>query len=79
MSSELKEIEIEGIVSRSGTQYTITTDDGMRYELSAIMPWESVAPDYGTGIFAEYVGKRAIATGLTDGHTIWNAQLTEKN
>ena len=79
MSAELKEIEVEGIVSQLGSQYFLTTDDGDQYELSAILPWESVAPDYRTGIYAQYIGKRVIATGLTKGHTIWNAHLIESN
>jgi hypothetical protein len=79
MSSDLKEIKVEGIISQSGSKYKITTDDGTQYELSAIMLWESVAPDYGTGVFAQYIGKRAIATGLTEGYTIWKAQLIDVN
>jgi hypothetical protein len=73
MSSELKEIHVEGIISRTREQYAITTDDGINYELSSILPWESIAPDYGTGVFAQCVGKRANVIGLTDGHTIWKA------
>jgi hypothetical protein len=79
MSSELKEIQVEGIISRTRDQYTITTDDGINYDLSVILPWESVAPDYGTGVFTQCIGKRVNVAGLTDGHTIWKAQLININ
>ena len=79
MSSELKEIEVEGIISQTGKQYTITSDDGTNYDLSAILPWEAVASDYGIGAFTHHVGKRAKIAGLTDGYTIWNAQLIDMN
>jgi hypothetical protein len=72
----LEEIKVEGIVSREGNQYILTTDDGKRYELLVIMPWEAVSPDYGTEDFALHLGKRMVATGMTDGNAIWKAHLT---
>ena len=77
MRSQLKEIRVEGIVSQLGGQYIITTDDGTQYKLSAILTWGSVAQDYGTGVFVKYIGKQAVAIGLTEGHTIWKAQLLD--
>jgi hypothetical protein len=77
MSSELKEISVTGLVSKILENYVITTDDGREYELSAIMPWEAVSPDFGSGEFALHLGKRMTASGLTDGRTIWKASLEE--
>lgn len=73
----MKEISVTGIVSKILDQYVITTDDGTEHKLSAIMPWEAVVPDFGSGDFALHLGKRMTATGTTDGHTIWRATLSE--
>ncbi|MHA1665762.1 MAG: hypothetical protein ACTSW7_00105 [Candidatus Thorarchaeota archaeon] len=73
----LKEIIVTGLVSRILDKYVITTDDGTEYELSAIMPWEAVSPDFGFGDYALHLGKRMVASGSTDGHAIWKATLTE--
>ena len=73
----MKEITITGIVSRILDHYVITTDDGTEYKLSAIMPWEAVAPDFGSGDFALHLGKRMTASGSFDGYTIWRATLSE--
>jgi hypothetical protein len=73
----MKEISVTGLVSKILDQYVITTDDGIEYKLSAIMPWEAVPPDFGSGDFALHLGKRMTATGSTDGHTIWRAMLSE--
>ena len=73
----MKEIIITGLVSRILNKYVITSDDGSEYELSAIMPWEAVSPDFGSGDYATSLGKRMIASGVTDGHTIWKASLTD--
>ena len=73
----MKEISVTGIVSKILDQYVITTDDGTEYKLSAIMPWEAVPPDFGSGNFALHLGKRMTATGTTDGHTIWRVMLSE--
>ena len=77
--SELKEIKAEGVVTRESNQYVITTDNGTKFNLSAIMPWESVAADYGTDVFASHFGKRVIAVGMTDGHTIWKVHISSSN
>jgi len=77
MNEQMKEVTVTGIVSRIMDQYVITTDDGTEYKLSAIMPWEAVAADFGTGDFALHLGKKMTATGTTDGHTIWRAVLSE--
>jgi hypothetical protein len=77
MNDQMKEISVSGMVSKIMDQYVITTDDGTEYKLSAILPWEAVAADFGSGDFALHVGKRMIATGTTDGHTIWRAALSE--
>ncbi|MGD9395333.1 MAG: hypothetical protein PVJ05_02800 [Candidatus Thorarchaeota archaeon] len=73
----MKEISVTGIVSKILDQYVITTDDGTEYKLSAIMPWEAVPPDFGSGDFALHLGKRMTATGTTDNHTIWRVMLSE--
>ena len=73
----MKDISVTGIVSRTLDQYVITTDEGTEYKLSAIMPWEAVAADFGSGDFALHLGKRMTATGSTDGDTIWGAMLSE--
>ena len=73
----MKEISVIGLVSKIMDQYVITTDDGTEYNLSAIMPWEAVPPDFGSGDYALHLGKRMMATGTTDGHTIWRATLSE--
>ncbi|MHA2395787.1 MAG: hypothetical protein ACXAC0_03720 [Candidatus Thorarchaeota archaeon] len=77
MNDQMKEISVTGIVSRIVDQYVITTDDGTEYKLSAIMPWEAVVADFGSGDFALHLGKRMNATGTTDGYTIWRATLSE--
>ncbi|RDE11607.1 MAG: hypothetical protein C4K47_09615 [Candidatus Thorarchaeota archaeon] len=71
----MKDVSITGLISRIMNRYVITTDDGTQYELSAIYPWEAVSADYGSGIFAANLGKHMTAMGLTDGHTIWKANL----
>jgi hypothetical protein len=77
MNEQMKEVSVTGIVSKITDQYVITTDDGTEYKLSAIMPWEAVAADFGTGDFSLHLGKKMTATGTTDGHTIWRAVLSE--
>lgn len=73
----MKDITITGLVSMVLDQYIITTDDGTEYKLSAILPWEAVSPDFGSGDFVLHLGKRMTATGSTDGETIWGAMLSE--
>jgi len=73
----MKEIIITGIVSRILDRYVVTTDDGTEYTLSAIMPWEAVSPDFGSGDFALHLGKRMIVTGVSDGQTIYRASLRD--
>nr|KXH71716.1 MAG: hypothetical protein AM325_02445 [Candidatus Thorarchaeota archaeon SMTZ1-45] len=77
MNDEMKEVSLTGIVSRTMDQYVITSDDGTEYKLSAIMPWEAVPVDFESGDFALHLGKRMTAAGLSDGHTIWRAVLSE--
>ena len=76
MNHEMKEISVTGLVSNILDQYVITTDDGTEYKLSAILPWEAVAADFGSGDFALHLGKRMTAIGTTDGYTIWRATLS---
>jgi len=73
----MEEISVTGIISRILNDYVITPDDGIEYKLSAIMPWEAVAPDFGSGIFALHLGKRMKASGFIDDNTIWRATLSE--
>lgn len=77
MNDQMKEISVTGLVSRILDQYVITTDDGTEYKLSAIMPWEAVAADFGSEEYTAHLGKRMIAIGTTDGYTIWRAMLSE--
>ena len=73
----MEEISVTGIISQILDQTVITTDDGTEFKLSAIMPWEAVAPEFGSGDFALHLGKRMMASGSSDGQTIWGASLTE--
>ncbi len=75
MSGAFQEIDVIGTVSLELNRYVIETVEGKRYRLAAIMPYQAVSVDYGTGVFAEYVGKQARAMGVTDGGTIWRASL----
>jgi hypothetical protein len=73
----MDEITVTGIVSKVMNEYIITTDDGTEFKLSAIMPWEAVSPDFGSGDFALHLGKRMNASGSRDGQTIWGASLSK--
>ncbi len=75
----MKEISVTGLVSKVLNYYIISTDDGTEYRLSAIMPWEAVPPDFGSGDFALHIGKRMMVCGSTDGDTIWGATLSDVN
>jgi hypothetical protein len=77
VSPGLEEISVIGQISTSLGRHSVITDDGDEYQLSAIAPWEAVAPDYDSQRFAQYVGKRVHVCGLTDGSTIWRASLDE--
>ncbi len=76
LSGGLKDIAVAGLISRILDRYVVTTDDGTEYELSAIMPREAVAPDHGTHIFAQSLGKKMKVSGQADGYTIYGASLT---
>ncbi|NHI84045.1 MAG: hypothetical protein EAX81_07065 [Candidatus Thorarchaeota archaeon] len=45
----LKNICAVGVISKIPDEYVITTEDGTRYRLSAIMPYEAVSPDFDRG------------------------------
>ncbi len=74
----LEEITVVGLVSKIMDRYVVTTDDGTEYTLSAIMPYESVPPDFNSHIFVERLGLRTKVSGLCDGDTIWGAYLSEE-
>ena len=78
MSDSLKEITVTGLISKIFNDYTITMDDGTEYKLSAIMPWEAVSPDFDSGKFAVVLGKRVSVSGMTDGSTIWGAEIIKE-
>ena len=78
MSDSLKEISVKGIISKIFDYYMVTMDDGTEYKLSAIKPWEAVSPDFDSGKFAIVLGKRVTITGLSDGGTIWGADVVEE-
>jgi hypothetical protein len=75
MSDSLKEITVTGLMSKIFDSYTVTMDDGTEYKLSAIMPWEAVSSDFDSGKFAAVLGKRVSVNGMTDGDTIWDAEI----
>ncbi|MFX1543685.1 MAG: hypothetical protein ACFFCR_11835 [Promethearchaeota archaeon] len=77
MSDSLKEITVTGLMSKIFDSYTVTMDDGTEYKLSAIMPWEAVSAGFDSGKFAVVLGKRVSVSGMTDGDTIWGAEIAE--
>ncbi|MCK5238709.1 MAG: hypothetical protein KAR33_04120 [Candidatus Thorarchaeota archaeon] len=77
MSYGLKDIEVTGLISKVLNRYVVITKEGVEYELSAIMPWEAVSPDFDSGQFAKELGHTMIASGKTDGSTIWGATLSK--
>ena len=79
MSGSLKDISVEGLISRIHDEYVITTDNGIQYRLSAIMPYEAVSPDFDSGRFALALGKRVTVVGVTDGDAIWRARIIDEN
>jgi len=75
LSNSLKEITVTGLMSKIRDYYMVTMDNGTEYKLSAIMPWEAVSPDFDSGKFAAVLGKRVTVSGVTDGTTIWGADV----
>ncbi|MFW9955707.1 MAG: hypothetical protein ACFFD3_14250 [Candidatus Thorarchaeota archaeon] len=73
----MDEIIVVGIISRILNEYAVTTDEGVEYKLSAILPWEAVSPEYGSEEFAMHLGKRLTVQGLSDGSTIYRASILE--
>ena len=73
----LEQITVIGLISKIMDRYVVTTEDGTEYELSAILPWEAVSPDVGSGAFALHLGKKMQVTGQSDGSTIYGAQLED--
>lgn len=71
----MDDIEVVGLISKVLNRYVVIMRDGTQYELSAIMPWEAVSPDFDSGQFAQNLGQEMVVTGSTDGSTIWGAQL----
>jgi hypothetical protein len=72
----MDEITIVGTVSKTASGYVAYTDNGTEYQLSAILPWEAVPPDFGSVGFEMHLAKRMIISGLTDGNTIYGARLS---
>ena len=79
MSGSLRSVSVEGLISRIHDEYVITTDSGIQYRLSAIMPYEAVSPDFDSGRFALALGKKVTVAGVTDGDTIWGARIMDEN
>ena len=73
----LEQISVVGLISKIMDRYVVTTEDGKEYELSAILPWESVSPDAGSAAFAMHLGKKMCVSGQSDGSTIYGAQLED--
>jgi hypothetical protein len=78
LSDSLKEITVTGLMSKILDYYMVTVDDGTEYKLSAILPWEAVSPDFDSGKFAGVLGKRVSVSGMTDGGTIWGAEIVKE-
>ncbi len=75
MNDGLEDIEVRGLISKVLNRYVVITEEGGEYELSAIMPWEAVSPDFDSGRFAKELGHTMIVSGKSDGSTIWGARL----
>ncbi|MHA2423241.1 MAG: hypothetical protein ACXAEF_00505 [Candidatus Thorarchaeota archaeon] len=71
----LQDIEVTGLISKVLNRYVVITREGAEYELSAIMPWEAVSPDFDSGQYAVELGRTMVVSGKTDGSTIWGATL----
>jgi hypothetical protein len=78
LSDSLKEITVTGLMSKILDYYMVTMDNGTEYKLSAILPWEAVSPDFDSGKFATVLGKHVSVTGVTDGSTIWGAEVAKE-
>ncbi|MFX1602778.1 MAG: hypothetical protein ACFFCK_04780 [Promethearchaeota archaeon] len=74
----MEEITVSGVISEGPNEYLLTTDDGIEYRLSAILPWEAVPADFASGRFATKLGERVTVSGVADGNTIWRADFTEE-
>ena len=73
----MEDITVVGIISENLNEYVLTTDDGVEYKLSAILPWEAVPADFGSSGFAARLGERVTISGVTDGNTIWRADFVD--
>jgi hypothetical protein len=78
LSDSLKEITVTGLMSKILDYYMVTMDDGTEYKLSAILPWEAVSPDIDSGKFAAVLGRHVSVSGVTDGSTIWGAEIVKE-
>jgi hypothetical protein len=74
----LEDITVSGRIAEYLNEYVLTTDGGTEYKLSAILPWEAVPADFGSGRFAVKLGERVTISGVTDGTTIWRADFVEE-
>ncbi|MCF2142971.1 MAG: hypothetical protein K9W42_04660 [Candidatus Heimdallarchaeota archaeon] len=71
----MKEDVLLGTISYEQNEYFLTTKKGKKYKLYAIEPWESVPPDFDSGKFAPYVGKKVRVFGRVMDGEIWNAMV----
>jgi hypothetical protein len=71
----MEDKELIGTISKQSNQYYLTTDDGEKYQIYAINPWESVPVDFDTGKFAGFEGKKVRVAGRVKGMEIWNALI----
>ena len=74
----MEDITVSGTISENLNEYVLTTDDGIEYKLSAILPWEAVPADFASGRFALKLGEQVTISGVTDGNTIWRADFVEE-
>lgn len=73
----MKEITIIGKVEKRNNEYIVITEDNIEYKLYAIKPMEAVSPDFDIGKFAQFVGKKVRASGISDENAVWDAYLEE--
>ncbi len=69
----MEEKELTGVVTKEFNEYILTTEDGHKYKLFAINPWESVPTDFDTAKFEQFLGETVKVYGRVSGSEIWNA------
>ena len=73
----MKESTLIGKVENKFNEYILRTEKNEEIKLYAIRPMEAVSPDFDSGKFAKFIGKKVKASGLFDGSALWDAYLEE--